>query len=98
MIRIVLPALALAACAQTPPPVDETPVRGNTGFVCAADGLGDLVGQRATIELSAAALDRSNSRTLRWIQPGMAVTMDFRADRLDIHLDEKNVVVSFTCG
>ncbi len=98
MIRIILPALALAACAQTPPPAEETPVRGDTGYTCNAEGLSDLVGRPATAELGATALDRSDSRTLRWIQPGTAVTMDYRQDRLNIYLDEKNVVEKFTCG
>jgi hypothetical protein len=98
MIRIILPALALAACAQTPPPAEETPVRGDTGYTCNAESLAELVGQPATAELGTAALDRSGSRSLRWIQPGTAVTMDYRQDRLNIHLDERNAVTKFTCG
>jgi hypothetical protein len=98
VIRIILPALALAACVQTPPPADETPVRSDTGYTCNVEGLGDLVGQPATAQLGAAALERSGSRTLRWIQPGMAVTMDYRQDRLDVHLDDQNVVAELTCG
>jgi hypothetical protein len=98
MIRIILPALALAACAPMPPLTDETPVRGDTGYTCNAEGLADLVGQPATAELGATALERSGSRTLRWIQPGMAVTMDYRQDRLNVYLDEQNVVARFTCG
>jgi hypothetical protein len=98
MIRIILPALALAACAQTPPPTEETPVHGDTGYTCNAEGLADLIGRPATAGLGAAALERSGSRSLRWIQPGTAVTMDYRLDRLNIHLDGKNVVTKFTCG
>jgi hypothetical protein len=28
----------------------------------------------------------------------MAVTMDYRRDRLDLHLDDHNVVTSVSCG
>ena len=103
MIRLIPPltalgALPLMACAQTPP-VDDTPVRGaGDGYQCDASMLGDLVGKPATAELGQDALQRSNSRTLRWIQPGTAVTMDFRQDRLNIKLDEQNVVTGTNCG
>ncbi|RIA45848.1 peptidase inhibitor I78 family protein [Hephaestia caeni] len=96
---ILLGAMALAACAQTPPPAEEPPVTNdNAGVACNADGLTDLVGQPAGADLGATALERSGARTLRWIQPNTAVTMDFRVDRLNIMLDDKNVVTSFTCG
>ena len=63
-----------------------------------ADGLGDLSGQPATAELGAQALERSGGRTVRWIQPNTAVTMDYRQDRLDIYLDENNAVSKISCG
>lgn len=93
MIR-TLPLLALlGACAAAQPPLAH-----GGGAVCKADGLTDLVGQPASADLGAQALERSDARTLRWIQPGTAVTMDYRQDRLDIHLDEHNVVKQLTCG
>lgn len=99
MIRRLLPLVLLAGCAQaTPPPAGQTPVHGDTGYVCNADGLGDLVGRPATAELGMEAVKRSHSRTIRWIQPGMMVTMDYRQDRLDIHLDASNVVTKLSCG
>ena len=92
MIRLLPLALLLGACAATQQP----PAIG--GAICKADGLGDLVGQPGTAELGAQALERAGARTLRWIQPNTAVTMDYRQDRLDIYLDEHNVVSKFSCG
>ncbi|MGN6269253.1 MAG: I78 family peptidase inhibitor [Sphingomonas sp.] len=93
MIRL-LPVLALlGACATAQQP----PVIGS-GAICKADGLADLVGQPATADLGAQALKRAGAKTLRWIQPGTAVTMDFRQDRLDIYLDEKNNISRVSCG
>jgi hypothetical protein len=93
MIRL-LPLLALlGACAAAQHP----PALGG-GAVCKADGLADLVGQPATAALGAEALERAGARTLRWIQPGSAVTMDYRQDRLDIYLDEHNSVSKTGCG
>ena len=84
------------ACAAVPPD-QEVPDPGS-GYSCSAAGLGDLVGRTASSELGAEALRRSGSRGLRWIRPGDAVTMDYRQDRLNIHLDERNRVQRFACG
>ena len=93
MNRLLPLALLLGACAATQQP----PALGG-GAICKADGFGDLVGQPATAELGAKALDRAGARTLRWIQPNTAVTMDYRQDRLDIYLDDHNVVSKLSCG
>lgn len=100
MIRFT-PALAaivavpLAACAQMPP-VDETPVMG--AGQCDASKLGDLIGKTATSAVVADAQQRSMSRTVRVIKPGMAVTMDYRTDRLNIDVTDRNVVAATRCG
>ena len=85
---ILLTALA-AACVAVP---DES-----VG-ACRAEGLDDLVGRQATTELGAEAIRRSGARSLRWIQPGDVVTMDYREDRLNIHLDGRNRVDRLICG
>lgn len=100
MIRFT-PALAaivavpLAACAQMPP-VNETPVMG--AGQCDASKLGDLIGKTATSAVVADAQKRSMSRTVRVIKPGMAVTMDYRTDRLNIDVTDRNVVTATRCG
>jgi hypothetical protein len=35
---------------------------------------------------------------MRWLEPGAIVTQDYREDRLNIHLDEKDRIVRFNCG
>jgi hypothetical protein len=89
--------LMTMACA-TVPPDDEPRDVGDTGFTCAAEGLSDLVGREPSQELGAEALRRSGARTLRWIRPGDAVTMDYRPDRLNIRLDARHRVEGFNCG
>ena len=93
MIRALLPLALLGACAAA-----QTPVVGGSEQVCKADDLDDLVGKPGTSDLGAAALKRSGAKSLRWIQPGTAVTMDFRRDRLNLHLDRHNVVTRVNCG
>ena len=50
------------------------------------------------IQRSARALDLTGARTIRWIRPGDVVTMDYREDRLTIHLDGRGRVERLTCG
>ena len=65
---------------------------------CDAAGTESLVGRPASAELAAEAQQRSGARTVRWLQPGQIVTMEYRAGRLNIHLDARNRVESFACG
>ena len=89
--------LSLAGCMTTPIENDAPPPVMGEGE-CDADAAQGLVGQMATAELGAEALRLSGARTLRWIQPGQAVTMDYRTDRLNIKLDAENRVEEISCG
>ena len=92
-MRIALAALALvlAGCATAAPP---PPLGGR----CNAAHLGELVGRPGNAVLGAEALRRSGARRLRWLRPGQMVTMEYRADRLNVHLDAKGQVESFACS
>ena len=94
--------MAKTACTSVPPlpPEEEEniPVYGETGYTCAQGRAQALVGRTASAELGAEALRLTGSRSLRWIRPGDAVTMDYREDRLNIHLGPQNRVTRLTCG
>jgi hypothetical protein len=87
---ILLAALTTTACAttRTPPATAR----------CDAAPVADLVGKPANSDLAADALKRSGARSIRWKAPGMAMTMDYRIDRLNIAIDDKNVVTGVDCG
>jgi len=91
-VRAVLAALALAGCA-TAPPAPASPAGQ-----CHADGLGNLVGRPADAALGAEAMRLSGAARLRWIRPGDMVTMDYSAQRLNVHLDARGRVERFACG
>ena len=99
-MRIVLGAALLAAAACTPvemrgeAPASAAPV----STACKADSLGDLVGKRASDARADVMQTRSGAQTLRWIAPNTAVTMDFRADRLNVYVDAKGRIERFTCA
>lgn len=101
MIRNLLPLVAMTGC--TPMVATEAPQAGPDAAVvgdgsCKIDALTDLVGQAASSELAGEALRRSGARTIRWIGPDSAVTMDYRPDRLNIDTDAGSKVTRFRCG
>ena len=98
MRNAALPLLTLlAACAAandespaTPPPAAEGPCRNG--------GLDRFIGQTASAATGAELLKVSGARTLRWGAPGMAMTMDFRPDRLTVSYDGRMAITSARCG
>lgn len=94
--RIALFALAAAAagCAPRPKPAEPLPPGGE----CDAERVLFLKGKpRATVD-PGEALRHSGARTIRWITPGSAVTMDFRTDRLNLHVNKAGIVTDARCG
>jgi PBP1b-binding outer membrane lipoprotein LpoB len=78
--------LALAACVAEEPPLSPNPD-------CGAAGLQDLIGQPASM------LETMKfSQPVRVIRPGMAVTMDYFAGRLNIETDAADRITRVTCG
>ncbi|MDG3041390.1 I78 family peptidase inhibitor [Roseicyclus marinus] len=71
------------------------PVAAQAGSedTCGASGFQGLVGQTAEI---ARLLDLD--MPLRVIEPGMAVTMDFRPDRINFEIDDEGRIMVVRCG
>jgi hypothetical protein len=90
-VKAALAALALAGCAIAAPP----PALSGQ---CHVDSLGDLVGRPADAALGTDAMRRSGASRLRWIRPGDMVTMDYSAQRLNVHLDARGRADHFACG
>ena len=91
--------MSLVACATAPPSEPEIPVRGKTpGYTCRSGPYEVFIGQVATSEVGARLLRESGARTIRWVQPGMQVTMDYRTDRLTVRLASNNRIVTASCG
>ena len=94
-IALLTPAL-LSACSTAPA---QPPVRGETpGRECQPAGLGRFAGQPATSEVAAEILEVSRAGVLRWVQPGMMVTMEYRADRVTVWLAPGNRIERVSCG
>lgn len=92
MKALALIALTLVAC------VPQRPQSGVPSSKCSTVRLVKFIGQPATVALASQALKRARATVARAIGPGEVVTMDYRVDRLNIHLDANNRVGRFTCG
>jgi len=95
----------LAACSTpgTPPSAQPQPSEAVTdahasATRCAPEPLQALVGQTATQAVVDKAVRDSGAKTARVVKPGMAVTMDFREDRLTVRVDETNRIIGAGCS
>ena len=89
--------LMMLGCAPVPPPALEAqPVQGTAS--CEASKGQALVGRQRSGAVEAEALRITGARAVRWIGPDDAVTMDYREDRLNIHVDARGRVTRVRCG
>ena len=86
---------SLAACATASPP---PAVDGGGGSVCRQQTFEEFIGQVATPQVGAELLRASGAKVIRWVQPGMMVTMDYREDRLTVRLASNNRITTASCG
>jgi hypothetical protein len=90
----MLTALLLAACVADrleSGPADPGPVP--PAGSCGASDLQRLVGQPASLLQT-----MRFAQPVRILRPGMAVTMDYSEDRLNIEIDGAEVIVRVGCG
>ena len=91
---VLLLPLAFAACVEGEAPPDPGVITPEPpAGTCAAPELQYLVGQSETVLQT-----MKFAGPVRIIQPGMAVTMDYREDRLNIEIDEAGKISRVTCG
>ncbi|MEQ1688605.1 MAG: I78 family peptidase inhibitor [Sphingopyxis sp.] len=93
----------LSACAGGERDRYQTGIREpislrDDGDECGSTLVQTYVGLRANQTVREEVTRRSGASSVRWIEPGMAVTMDHSPTRLNAELDEDGVVVSLRCG
>jgi hypothetical protein len=91
--------LSLSACAATPPANVRTggplPPQHDP---CTADAAHAYVGQVASADVVEQARRAAGAEVARVLHPNEAVTMEYRAGRLNLDVDERNVIVRLRCG
>ena len=94
---------AMTACATSPSPPDSTEippaVQSDGGnYNCENADLTEFAGKAGSAEVYEQARIKANARHVRVVKPGMAVTMDYRIDRLTVMLDDNGRIESISCG
>ena len=94
-------AALLAACNSAP--VATSPSTAGASTVkpagqCNADAVQWAVGQEASESTMGRVWRESGAGLIRPIGPNQAVTMDFRADRVNVTLDKDNRITRVSCG
>jgi len=94
-VLLLAPPL-LAACSTAPA---QVPVHGVTpGHKCETAGTERFIGQAGTSESGAAIMRVSHAAVLRWAPPGVMLTMDYREDRVTVHLGPDRRITQIRCG
>ena len=91
----------LAACTSQPtaggdgasatPPADMAQA-------CNADAARGAIGKAATPEVVEQARREAGAASARVLKPVQGVTMEYRGDRLNVDVDDGNVVTGVRCG
>ena len=90
---ILLIALPLAACATMPPP-GPPPLAES----CNAEAASWAMGHAVSDDIVERIRIETGSQSVRVIRPGQPVTMDYRGDRVNIKLNERDAIVGISCG
>lgn len=74
--------------------VDSNP----PGDACGASKVAQFVSQRATPAVRAEVAKEIGHDRIRWVGPDTVVTMDYRADRLNVSLDANDIITGGNCS
>lgn len=101
MLMSLLSLLTGCVGMAAPPTRDEAPLPPKVSTdadSCGASRVQDRVGRRFADPLGESMLAESGAGALRVMHPGQAYTMEYRADRLVVRLDEDGVITTIGCG
>lgn len=70
----------------------------SNGKTCDAGPLQSQLGQKATPSVMEDLRSRSGSATARMLRPGQVVTMEYNNTRLNLIVDDKDVMTAIRCG
>jgi len=97
LLFIVLLATS-SACTPMPPNAKPSKPFPPRLAQCQPDPGQRFIGQAATEDVVAQVQAATGAKSVRVLKPGMAATMDYRDDRLNLMLDEHDLIEQVTCG
>ncbi len=96
----LLAIAVLAGCSSnggSPKTPDATAAPSLDGR-CEASGAEFAVGKPASVGLLEQARKASGAQTARVLKPNDVVTLEYRSERLNLHADDKGVIIRANCG
>ena len=101
LITVLVASGLTVACASrgdapTAPTNDDR--NDSVSGSCDATKAQFAIGERASEELLNRARVAAGARTARFIRPNEPITLEFSTARLNLNLNDKDVVQSVTCG
>lgn len=95
LIPLAVLLASMVACSTMPaePSMDGTPVG-----VCNAQAASWAIGRAPTQDVVDRATRDSGAKVSRVLRPGQVVTMEYRADRLNIDVNEREAITGLRCG
>jgi|GEM_PF-76936 len=95
-LRLTLLALPLllGSCSASQEPKPDTRAETN----CDDSKVQDLIGQNRSGYLERQAGQAAGATTVRVLRPDDVVTMEFNAQRLNLHVDPGDVIYKVSCG
>ena len=92
--------LSLSACAAPVPPAGvrtggPLPPQRDP---CTAQAANAFVGQVASTDVVEQARRAAQADVARVLHPGDVITMEYRTGRLNLEVDERNVIIHVRCG
>ncbi|HEY0333786.1 MAG TPA: I78 family peptidase inhibitor [Stenotrophomonas sp.] len=91
-------AQAQQAAAEAATPTTDTAPQPPPIGSCDASQLQSLVGQKVTETLTEQARQDAHATSVRVLEPGQMVTMEFNGERLTLDVDAQHVVTAARCG
>lgn len=110
LIVLTFLTIFMVACAQTPgagddvpsapppPQVDNAQSAGDERAACRLEDIQSAVGTQLGDTSSEALARQSGATQTRVLRPGDAATLDHRPERLNIHLNDNDVIKEVRCG
>lgn len=86
---------SMVACSTMPA---EPPMAGTPVGVCNAQAASWAIGRAPTQDVVDRATRDSGARVSRVLRPGQVVTMEYRADRLNIDVNDREAITGLRCG
>ena len=99
MRKFTLLAPVLLSASSTAPAATPVVVHGETpGHTCVEGAADTYIGQMRSEATGKAIQDATKAAVLRWAPPNVMLTMDYRADRVTVWLDDANKITRIRCG